>query len=32
MELKEELELLNENSTIADIEKYIKEHKSEWII
>ena len=27
MEIKEELELLNENSTIADIQKYIKDMK-----
>ena len=27
MQLKEELELLNENSTIADIQKYIKDMK-----
>ena len=27
MELKEELELLNEKSTIADIQKYIKDMK-----
>ena len=27
MELKEELELLNENSSIADVQKYIKDMK-----
>ena len=27
MDLKEKLEILNENSTIADIQKYIKDMK-----